>query len=78
MPQYYGDVVVTQKRRLRLAVTADKQPTAKQLLAALNNKRGAGSVVIDDTTDDEDLNTVSVDDCSDLTVQESDCGEDDT
>ncbi len=63
MKSFYGDIVVTEKRRIRLSLDSKKKPTEKELIKMLNNCE------YNDITDEETLKF--------LTVEEIDLSEGD-
>lgn len=59
MKEYYGNIYVTVKTRLRISLSSNKKLTKSNILAALNHNES--SVEINDINDEEPLEYLSVD-----------------
>ncbi len=78
MKDFYADVYVTKKMRERVSFSADKKPSKKEMFEILDNGE------IDDISDTEDLDYISVDkivfhdesDSDEESDEESDDGDD--
>jgi hypothetical protein len=70
MKSYYVDVTTTERRKLRVSVTAERMPTAKQMHERLKVED------YDDITDEETLKILSVDNVKLLDESEVELGED--
>ena len=68
MKNYYGDVEVIIRSKIRVNCECKGQPTEKELLKALNKK--AAKVEIIDIMDEEHLEYQKILDMSDLNEQE--------
>lgn len=66
--QFYGDVEVIEKRRIRVLFGAKKRPNKKQMLAILENQE------YEDITDEE---TLSYQEVLNIDVEEQEIEEDD-
>jgi hypothetical protein len=49
MKEFYGDIIIIEKRRIRVSFQAKKKPTKEQMLKILENQE------YDDITDEESL-----------------------
>jgi len=60
--EYYGDIYATVKLRMRVQIEADEEPSADEILAALQGDDAENSVEIIDIVDDEIIEHISIDD----------------